>query len=407
MSSRRELARLRAVEAALDKDLTRKEADIKRQLESNKKTIRWMERACERLEDVIQGRDTSDIENMSPDQMSLLMSGQNAAVNATPGSAFIARHNRGASTAVSDAREVPIPFGQVQAKDQTATIGKSAAKRLERMLQRTSTEVASKEDAVVAAERPSLIKPSRLRQSGSGRALHLSNSLSASPATSVTAPSTTTNLDASIGSIKGLHAAVRPQQSKQSLRSDSEASTSTEIILGMRDQGDLTSATRTLSKIMDRPGSAILERHDEQNESFASTQYLTPPMNTKPLPSTYDDQDSLSSPSSVATPSMLRHRPSLSSVRSPSSLRVENGPRSSVADQISGVAVRDGSRKGALEALRRLNGGSSNNDLGGAANGVSSNSNTPGAGGGWGGTLASWMGIGGGGGTTNEGGEAS
>ena len=75
------------------------------------------------------------------------------------------------------------------------------------------------------------------------------------------------------------------------------------------------------------------------------------------------------------------------------------GTGSSVADDIQGIAITDknGGRKGALEALRRLNSNGNTSTTNAEAGSVSNDTLTPATNDplrGWGGTFASWIGVG-------------
>lgn len=442
MSSRRELARLRALEAALDHDLTQREGEIKRQLESNRRTIRWMEKACRRLDDVIEGHDTGNhsITAEDLDDLTAIAS----VPSSRPSNIVMARHARLPSTATADAREVPIPFGIVEAKDENATVGKSAAKRLERMLQRaqgasdvntpgssrfapqhnhsrtsstlSSATSASGVDVDVNQVRPAFAAAAATKSSGlrhtSGNALQLKLSVGKSAthltATTASAPSAGST-PISEGSLRRLEAASSSSRPNSSARSESEFSTAPSSSRGEA-TGEETSASRLLGSFMTtrpasklsvenggdtvaRPSAITTSRTPSHIEAPVSrptsSQFLTPPMPAREL-----GEDGAAS-SVAGTPSLL-HRPSMSSMRSPSALHVSgqgSGSGLSAADEARGVAAKDpqGPRKGALEALRRLN----SNGAPGTGDSTSTPSNA--ASGdplrGWGGTLASWMGI--------------
>lgn len=466
MSSRRELAQLRALEAELDHDLTKKEEEIKRQIEFNRRTTRWMERACKKLDDVIQGREPlSGIESIDElDELNSKLQGTSNVPSSTPGSKFMARHDRAPSTAATDSRQLAATFGIVEAKDENATIGKSAAKRLERMLHKSTplsgsiaesgsavpprlanaafaqshsrtsssttsvsaTESARSDDASGSAKNTANARPSILRNSGSSvnaLQLRLSSSRLANPITATattSSPSTISSYDGTPVSEKNLRQldGISTSSGRQSFsgRSISDVSAVTsnaaENLTGRAgtEEGGITSgAAKLLSSFVNsRPSSrlSVGTNAAEQGEdstylqaaapsATTTSQFLTPPMPNRELGPPDEGN------ASTSTPALLK-RQSISNIRSPSAMRMGSGHArgtgSSVADDVQGVAItdRNGGRKGALEALRRLNSNgntSSTNEV----DSVSNDTLTPATNDplrGWGGTFASWMGVG-------------
>lgn len=466
MSSRRELARLRALEAELDSDLTKKEEDIKRQIEFNRKTTRWMERACKKLDDVIQGREPlNGIESIDElDELNAKLQGPSNIPSSTPGSRFMARHDRAPSTAATDSKQLAATFGIVEAKDDTATIGKSAAKRLERMLHKstplsgqiaesgsalpprlantafaqshsrtssaatTGSESARSEDANGSTKNTANMRPNILRNPGNSvnaLQLRLSSSRLATPLTATTttsSPAAVTSSDGTPVSEKNLRqldgtstASSRQSFSGKSM-SDVSAITSNaaENAIGRagteEGSGSGSGAAKLLSTFVNsRPSSrlSVGTNAAEQGEdstylqaaapnATATSQFLTPPMPNRDLALADESY------ASTGTPALLK-RQSISNIRSPSAMRMGSGHArgtgSSVADDIQGIAITDknGGRKGALEALRRLNSNGNTSTTNAEAGSVSNDTLTPATNDplrGWGGTFASWIGVG-------------
>lgn len=459
MSSRRELARLRALEAELDSDLTKKEEEIKRRIEFNKCTTRWMERACQKLDNVIQGRDTlNGIEELDEINAGLHDSSYNIP-SSTPGSRLMAKHDRAPSTAATGSEQLAATFGIVEAKDDNATLGKSAAKRLERMLQKSTalsgpiaengsavpsrlanavfsqnhsrssssattssnTESNRSEDAIGNATKTNT-RPGVSRSSGSainGLQLRLSSSRLATPLTATATTSESVPVtESNVRNLDRIDTSFSRQSLSARSMSDTSAITSNamENATGKTDAeenpGNTSNAAKLLSSLVNsRPssrlsmGTNVAEQEDETQHiqiglanGTASSQFLTPPMPSRDLAPV---ESSIANTSSN-TPALLK-RQSISNIRSPSAIRMGSGHArgtgSSVADDIQGVAIteKNGGRKGALEALRRLNSNGNTSTTNAEAGSASNDTVTPGANDplrGWGGTFASWIGVG-------------
>ncbi|MCO5549744.1 hypothetical protein L7F22_003217 [Adiantum nelumboides] len=468
MSSRRELARLRALEAELDSDLAKKEDDIKRQIEFNRKTTRWMERACKKLDDVIQGREPlSGIESIDElDELNAKLQGSSNVPSFTPGSRFMSRHDRAPSTAATDSKQLAATFGIVEAKDDNATIGKSAAKRLERMLHKSTplsgpiaesgsavpprlanaafaqahsrnsssatnasgTDSVRSEDANVSTKNNNA-RPSILRNPGSSvnaLQLRLSSSRLATPLTATATTSSSAAGSSSDGTpvsernlrqLDGTSTSSSRQSFSGRSLSDVSAITSNaaENASGRtgaeEGSGSTSGAAKLLSSFVNsRPSSRLSmgTNSAEQGDDTAylqagapnaatTSQFLTPPMPNRDL-APLDEGIASSS-----TPALLK-RQSISNIRSPSAMRMGSGHArgtgSSVADDIQGIAITDknGGRKGALEALRRLNSNGNTSTTNVESGSLSSDTVTPATNDplrGWGGTFASWIGVGG------------
>lgn len=114
MSSRTHLARLRATEHALDAMMTERERELLRQIEHNRQMGDHMDRVCTEL---------SDMARSFPSSASLSLSKRVWTPLST-----------GSSTAETRVSIDPKLGGIVEALDENATVGKTAAKRLERML---------------------------------------------------------------------------------------------------------------------------------------------------------------------------------------------------------------------------------------------------------------------------------
>ena len=186
LSSKRELARIRAVERAMNISMDQREAELHIRLQGNKQALEWMEKASTDLEDLVEQARRTNWSSASTGMIRaatamnapaadgstgnpsgamrllrtmsewpsasasmLLPSPQPAAAARSPSmtSPTISSHWRKpsysgplVSPSIGDAATL---LGIVEAKDGNATIGKSAAKRLEKALKRNASTLST------------------------------------------------------------------------------------------------------------------------------------------------------------------------------------------------------------------------------------------------------------------------
>lgn len=475
MSSRRELARLRGLQNELENSLTRKEAELRRQLESNHRTTEWMERACQRLDDVLQGRspremaaDDKDMDELAvivsslrpppsnttsaaPSGVPLLSSprhssSRSASYSAASGNAQGVQNDRGASVGQVSANDSLRAQGYVEAKDVGATIGKSAARRLESVLKRSSsqgltsgpTSALSPSAAPVAggshlSSRPGSSISNTLGPTSEKRSLpgDVSSDIPPTKSSEQGIPNSLLRpaaLQAPSAVVAG-PTSTRRNYAHPSSPTVSSVSSKSNVPSVTGSNATPSSASSLLTAALGASRSAAPNRslspglmQQEATTAGPQSQLLTPPMRGFGLAE--EEQ------SNISTPSLLK-RTSLSHLRSPSALRMmasAQGSGSSVTnaahswqgdngdgedgEQHSEGGVSSRRRKGALEALRRLNGGISQGIQGGSSSGAQDGDSKSGEGSadaaastpgqhdcsdsvGWGGAFKSWMRLGG------------
>lgn len=342
MASRREMARMRALESALESELDKRESQIKRQIDSTNMTTQWIENASRRLDDLLAGRTPESITtNEELEQITALVESRFPS-KPNPHSFIRSQgnvdmpHERIPSTGHIVNNERSNVLGIVEARDESATIGKSAAKRLEKMLKHASQPSSSSD------HKDSKLGPPSDHRSRSD--MPKGNTLQ--PRLSASAKAESVTATASPALVRSSRTSLQPSMA-HSLRSADHGAE------GIPSTGGVSTASLLLNAAL--------------GESSPSTDNpSTPPSTLRDLP----DENIITPNHTHEATSSLAKRVSLSHLRSPSALLFAGQSKGS-GSSLSNIhpdhldprsshhpsskdshSVRN---KGALEALRRLN----------------------------------------------------
>lgn len=356
MTARTDLARLQAMESVLDAEMDRREASVLTEIDNNDKMIKWMEGATAKLDKLL--AETAPSAPMYSRASTSRTT--TASAVASTSEAGTTRHWRAPSMATSQLNTLDpaSSLGVFEAKDDDATISKSAAKRLEKMLQRASSSGttpthsrvgSTNADVATAAAAVTPPRPTGLRIGSSFLQTHMQ------AAGSVTSQSLSPWSESS-----------EFRQRTPSFTSDSGPSSPRSSRDGESDVKQTTAGSNLAA-------------------SAPSRAFLTPPTACEELPPNRLHKRSQSSLRSPHHSVMAARQTSNGSYISESALGQiswDEGNHASTPTASNGTTTG----KGALEALRKLNSGSSS---GHSSQPSSSSAHTPR----WGDALASWVGL--------------
>lgn len=361
--ARSDLARLQRLEDTLDAELDRREERILGEIHNNEKMSQWIDKASIKLDRILM---ESSINRRGA--MKRAPSIMNAWTHQEAGPSDLnARHWRSTSTtAQSNTLHDNLSLGLLEAKDENATLSKTAAKRLEKMLQRANSnsnidpnKTLTKD--IKASDYLVPISPAERKEDGL-----------LSPTIGMSAASSSTIIPLAPSS----HADTSTSASTESNSNETDRVRSPSI----------TAESGSSSFISSRDEDVKAATSDINEGEIDPQALLTPPTPFEELTPIEELKNGLS-------------KRSLSSLRSPSSAVKSSGHASSgsyVSEAALGQMILDENgnastsiyqgtthNKGALEALRKLNKGSS------FVNHASQSSTSSG----WSGSFASWVGI--------------
>lgn len=376
MAARSDFARLQLMENALDVELDRREERVLMEIKNNEKMSQWMEAASVKLDTLLAESSTSS--SRRPALISTYTPPLGT-IAAGVSSELMARHLRAPSTSQINVHDASSSLGVFEAKDENATISKSAAKRLEKMLRRESS--------------------GGLPQTPS-RATNTADDVSSRAPSRPSAQSSLNSLQVRLGMPAFSSATNTPAASSISAAAHFSLSPSSEASEYHPRTPSFTSESGPSSGMSSRAEEEEEEQEAEEGDvaQTAITKLtsvhratLTPPTPCDDLHFLQDDVSQLQqqlhkrSASNLRSPNpaMVSRHTSQSSYISESQMSFdEMGGRASAKSSNASI-MTSGSSKNALESLRKLNGGSFGHTT------QQSSTSSPS----WGGSLASWVGI--------------